>query len=196
MKNIDLYINEKLHLNKGIEVIEGTNYVHPDDNDAEELCKSFKTDEVMYCKYENGRNNVGKVKLMLGDGHFYIKPNSAKRVTEALPDTPRVSYYLLEELFKAGLGDSYVINAYTTRTDTSSRINNLKRKYHHFYLGELGMIFKDKKEANSILREAKDKYYLSGSYKYKVISIEEASKMKSDVHGDHIEDIKFIPTIV
>lgn len=195
MININKYITEKLHLDKDIEISQAksdTPYVHPEEEDAENACKSFKTDEVMYCKYTNGRNNVGKIKLMLANDHFYIKPESAKNVNEQLPDSPLVSQYALKDLVNAGLGDSYIINAYQSRIDTSSRINNLKRTYHYFYFGENGMIFKDKKEANTILKAAKQDFKLPGQYKYKVITIEDAASMKGSVYGDSIEDIKFI----
>ena len=197
MKQINTYITEKFKIDKDIKVLDyesenDIQYVHPDDKDAENACKSFKTNEVMYCKYTNGRNNVGVIKLMLGDGHFYIKPTTAKSINEPLPDSPLVSQYILKDLVKVGLGDSYIINAYQSRIDTSSRINNLKRTYHYFYFGENGMIFKDKKEANSILKDAKQNYIFSSQYRYKLITIEEAANMKGSVHGDVIEDIKFI----
>lgn len=202
MKQINTYITEKFKIDKDIKVLDDesendTQYVHPDDQDAENACKSFNTNEVMFCTYTNGRNNVGKIKLMLGDGHFYIKPATAKNINDKLPDTPYVSQDVLNDLVKVGLGDSYIINAYQSRIDTSSKINNLKRTYHYFYLGENGMIFKDKKEVNSILNAAKYDYTyrLSGQYKYKIITIEEASNMKGSVYGDSIGNVKFIQKI-
>ncbi|MBQ3414866.1 MAG: hypothetical protein IJH39_05870 [Clostridia bacterium] len=195
MININKYITEKLHLDKDIEISQSKSdvpYVHPEEKDAEDACKSFKTDNVMYCKYANGRNHAGKVKLMLDNEHFYIKTEAAKNVNDSLPDTPHVSHSILNDLVKAGLGDSYVINAYQSRIDTSSRINNLKRTYHYFYFDENGMIFKDKKEANAILKAAKQDYKLSGQYRFKVITIEDAANMKGSVYGDSIEDVKFI----
>ena len=194
MININEYIIEKLHVGAGMksEISEDDLCVHPGDPEAEDACKSFDTNEVMYCKYANGTNHAGKIKLMLGDGHFYIKPATAKNINDPLPDSPLVSQYILKDLVKVGLGDSYIINAYQSRIDTSSRINNLKRTYHYFYFGENGMIFKDKKEANSILKDAKQNYIFSSQYRYKLITIEEAANMKGSVHGDVIEDIKFI----
>lgn len=192
MKQINSYIIEKLKIDKDSKFEEETIYVHPNERDAEQACDSFETDETMFCEYKNGRNNVGKVKLMLGNEHFYIKPRTAKSVTESLPDSPYVSNYIFKDLVKVGLGDSYVINAYQSRIDTTSRINNVRRKYHHFYFGQLGMIFKDKKEANTWLREAKSKYALSGEFKYKVITVEEAANMGSFIYGDSIGNVKFI----
>lgn len=192
MINLNSYLIEKLVIDKDVEPGGTTNYIHPGDRDEKQACDTFKTDDVMYCKYQNGRNNVGKVKLMLGDDHFYIKPGDTKKITDKLPDTPHVSHFLLQDLVKVGLGDSYIINAYQSRVDTSSRINNLKRTYHYFYFGENGMIFKDKKEANTILKAAKQDYKLSGEYRYKVITIEDAANMKGSIYGDSIEDIKFI----
>lgn len=199
MKKINSYIIEKFKIDKDIKVSNDesendSQYIHPDDKNAEDACKSFDTNEVMYCKYANGTNHAGKIKLMLGDGHFYIKPATAKNINDPLPDSPLVSQYALKDLVKVGLGDSYIINAYQSRIDTSSKINNLKRTYHYFYLGKNGMIFKDKKEPNAILKAAKYDYTyrLLGQYKYKIITIEEASNMKGSIHGDVIEDIKFI----
>ena len=194
MITINEYIIEKLHVGAGMksEISEDDLCVHPDDPEAENACKSFDTNEVMYCKYANGRNHVGKIKLMLGDGHFYIKPATAKNINDPLPDSPLISQYALKYLIEVGLSDSYIIDAYQSRIDTSSRINNLKRTYHHFYFGENGMIFKDKKEANKILKAAKWDLKLSGQYRYKIITLKDAYNMKGSVYGDHIGDIKFI----
>ena len=197
MKLINNYIFEKFKIDKDIKVSDDesendSQYIHPDDKNAEDACKSFDTNEVMYCKYANGTNHAGKIKLMLGDGHFYIKPVSAKNINDPLPDSPLVSQYALKDLVKVGLGDSYIINAYQSRIDTSSKINNLKRTYHYFYLGKNGMIFKDKKETNVILKAAKQDFKLPGQYKYKIITIEDAANMKGSIYGDSIEDIKFI----
>ena len=66
MITINEYIIEKLHVGAGMksEISEDDLCVHPGDPEAEDACKSFNTKEVMYCKYANGRNNVGKIKLM------------------------------------------------------------------------------------------------------------------------------------
>ena len=191
MKQIDSYILEKLKIDNETEVGEGTNYIHPDDKDAEDVCNNLKVNITMFCKYKNGANNVGKVKIMLGDGHYFIKPATAKNVYDELPEDANVSASLIKELADLGLGDSYVIDEYEDRIDTSSRINNLKRRFHYFVFNEFGMIFKDKKEANKELREAKEKNKVSTRYRFKVITIEEASKMESSIYGDSIREINF-----
>lgn len=191
MKQIDSYILEKLKIDNETEVGEGTNYVHPDDKDAEDVCNNLKSNITMFCKYRNGANNVGKIKIMLGDGHYFIKPASAKNIYDELPEDANVSISLIKELANLGLGDSYVIDEYEDKIDTSSRINNLKRRFHYFLFNEFGMIFKDKKEANKELRQAKEKNKVSTRYRFKVITIEEASKMESSIYGDSIREINF-----
>lgn len=191
MKQIDSYILEKLKIDNETEVGEGTNYVHPDDKDAEDVCNNLKANITMFCKYRNGANNVGKIKIMLGDGHYFIKPASAKNIYDELPEDANVSISLIKELANLGLGDSYVIDEYEDKIDTSSRINNLKRRFHYFLFNEFGMIFKDKKEANKELRQAKEKNKVSTRYRFKVITIEEASKMESSIYGDSIREINF-----
>lgn len=191
MKQIDSYILEKLKIDNETEVGEGTNYIHPDDKDAEDVCNNLKVNITMFCKYKNGANNVGKVKIMLGDGHYFIKPATAKNVYDELPEDANVSASLIKELADLGLGDSYVIDEYEDRIDTSSRINNLKRRFHYFVFNEFGMIFKDKKEANKELRQAKQENKVSTRYRFKVITIEEASKMESSIYGDSIREINF-----
>lgn len=191
MKQIDSYILEKLKIDNKTEVGEGTNYIHPDDKDAEDVCNNLKANITMFCKYRNGVNNVGKIKIMLGDGHYFIKPASAKNIYDELPEDANVSTSIIKELANLGLGDSYVIDEYEDRIDTSSRINNLKRRFHYFVFNEFGMIFKDKKEANKELRQAKEKNKVSTRYRFKVITIEEASKMESSIYGDSIREVNF-----
>ena len=191
MKQIDSYILEKLKIDNETEVGEGTNYIHPDDKDAEDVCNNLKVNIKMFCKYQNGANNVGNVKIMLGDGHYFIKPATAKNIYDELPEDANVSASLIKELADLGLGDSYVIDEYIDRIDTSSRINNLKRRFHYFVFNEFGMIFKDKKEANKELRQAKEENKVSTQYRFKVITIEEASKMESSIYGDSIREINF-----
>lgn len=194
MKNLSEILLEKLKIDKDIEIVDNSyNYVHPSDNDAEDVCNSYKSGITMFCEPSGGRNNVGYIKLMLGDGHFYIKPKSAKTYDEKLPKSPNTSFYLIKDLYKLGLGDSYVIMAYQKRIDTSSRINNLKRTYLHFYLGENGLIFKDKIEANDALKYIKENY--SREFKYRVSTIEglvELEKENGGVYGDSFGDVKFI----
>ena len=64
-------------------------------------------------------------------------------------------------------------------------------RFHYFVFNEFGMLFKDKKEANKELREAKEKNKVSTRYRFKVITIEEASKMESSIYGDSIREINF-----
>lgn len=185
MKNINTYILEKFKITKNTKVLDSNGV------DEKTIISSFNSDDVMYCKYQNGRNNVGEVKLMFEDEHFYIKPKTAKNVYDPLPDTPHMSIYILKDLLEAGLENKYVIVSSHSAIDTTSRINNLKRTVYNFYFGENGMIFNDKKETTQILRDAKQNYKLSGINKYKVSTIKEAIDI-SKLPGVNINYVKFI----
>ena len=99
---------------------------------------------------------------------------------------------ILDNLAKY-VGHLYIVAGKISAIDRTSRINNLKRTYWMFYLGEHGEIFNDKKEATKRLKEARnDIDKLGGSNRtFKVMTIKEASDIEASIYGNKKEEIRF-----
>ena len=188
MININEYIIEKLHLDKDIKV---------DNTSDEVLISANDSDAKEYAEKLNKEIHkiTGSYSVVVGDSgdgnHFYIRPSNDLTFGKSMKDKV-IDCWILDDLVKY-LGHLYIVAGKISRIDTSSRINNLKRTFWMFYLGEHGEIFNDKKEATKRLKEARnDIGKLGGSSRtFKVMTIKEASDIEASMYGNKKEEIRF-----
>ena len=188
MINIYDYIVEKFKISKDIKVDnEDTNLVSVDDENVQDIID--ETNKLIH-------KTLPGYSLIIGDSgdgkHFHIRPIRDLKLGKSMKDK-YLPCFLLDDLEKY-LGHLYVIGGKISRIDTSSRINNLKRTYWMFYLGEYGEIFNTKAEANKYLKAARnDTDKLAGTGRvFKVMTIKEVSDIKTSIYGAKKENIRFI----
>lgn len=185
MKNINNYIIEKLHLDKDIKA-NNTEVISADDSNAKEYAEEL-TKEI-----HKITDSYSVVVGDSGDGnHFYIRPSNDLGLSKSMKEKSMYSM-ILDNLAKY-VGHLYIVAGKISAIDRTSRINNLKRTYWMFYLGEHGEIFNDKKEATKRLKEARnDIDKLGGSNRtFKVMTIKEASDIEASIYGNKKEEIRF-----
>ena len=188
MIDINEYIIEKLHLNKDIKIDNTSDevFISADDSDAKEYAEKL-TKEI--------HKITNRYSIVVGDSgegnHFYIRPSNDLSLNKSMKEN--FMYCIILDNLAEYLGHLYVVAGKITAIDSSSRINNLKKTFWMFYFGEHGEIFNSKKEATKRLKEAKnDIDKLGGSGRtFKVMTIKEASDIKTSIYGDEKEEVRF-----
>ena len=190
MIDISDYINEKLSLNANSS-FNNTNEIMPTDSNAQDYCDKINSSKFL--------NQHWVVKLYEDDNNkmfFCLRTKNNEDPKNPFKGEPYITSIWLEDLAKY-FGHLYIIVSKYAEIDRSSRINNLRRTYYDFYLGNHGQILNDKKEANKVLKYNKMNGIIQQYDRtYKVMTIKEASELKGSIYGDHLGDIRFRLEIV
>lgn len=191
MININNYIFEKLHLDKDIDVSNQNEQITVDDPNADSLCEEFNK---KFDKKDIVTLGYNLVLGDIGDGkHFFLRPKNNLKLKDVLDKSKNQITHIWLKQMSEFIGGLYIIVSKYSKIDTSSRINNLKRTYYDFFLGDHGELFNNKKDAKQFLEGAKKDYDAlpSDGRTYKIMTIEEASKLEGGVYGAQCGDIKF-----
>ena len=155
MKSLQQHIEEKLVVNKNFK-----NFNIDSLNDVTELCPEIADVLNQYYKeHDMIYKFIYKVYNVNDEPHLFIKQEKKTNINDSLCDRGYALDNWIRGLYKLKdkLGDYLLDNLFGFYAkwnfiDTTSRINNLGKTVHGFYLPYNGMLFNSSKEARKFIR--------------------------------------------
>lgn len=191
MINLNIYISEKLKIDKETKITKFDNieYINTSDEDlAKEVCEKITSLKNDIFRHEDGRLYTSKLKMIIKKGHFCIRPNDVDDNIRLDNDSYDTGPVLVHYLEKNKLGHLYIIVGSYTIEGT---------KHYYYFFGPNGELFNDKKEAKHMI-DYENCWYSPWDYKkhkyielsFKPMKIEEVSKIPWDKYNS-LNDIRY-----